>query len=102
MGGWFVLNLGEAPLAGARLEDAKALFLHEFEIADRPPDMALFFRHESEGRLHCELHLYFSPRAASVAQAMEAEPCPRPSPDGLDLLAGPESAMALLRPDTHA
>lgn len=102
MGDWFVVNLGEAPLAGALLEDAKALFLREFEIANCPPDMALFFRHESEGRLHCEINVYFSPRAASVARAMEAKPCPRPSPDGLDLLAGPESAMALLRPDTEA
>lgn len=102
MGNWFVLNLGEAPLAGALLEDAKALFLREFEIANRPPDMALFFRHESEGRLHCEVNVYFSPRAASVAEAVAARPCPRPSPGGLDLLAGSESAMSLLRPDTGA
>lgn len=102
MGGWFVANLGEAPFAAALLEDVKALFRREFEIANRPPDMAMFVRHESEGRLHCELKVYFSPRAASVARAMEASPCPRPSPDGLDLLAGPERAQSLLRPDAEA
>ena len=97
MGGWFVANLGEAPFAAALLEDAKALFLHASEKAHHPPDMALFFRHESEGRLHCELHLYFTPGAASLAQTLGAEPCPVPSPDGLDLLAGSESARSLLR-----
>ncbi len=98
MDDWFRANLGEALLAGPLLEDVKARFLQAFEASARPSGMAAFFRHESEGRLHCEIYVYFSPGAAAMARAMAAEPCPRPSPDGLDLLAGPEDAWSLLRP----
>ena len=85
---WFSRNLGDAMLAGELLDQIRALFLAEYEKADRPADMAVFVRHESEGRLHCEVKAYFSPASAVVAQAVDALPCEKPAADGLGLLAG--------------
>jgi hypothetical protein len=42
---------------------------------------------------------YFSPTAAAVARRVDAEPCERPSPGGLSLLAGSEDAWLALFPD---
>lgn len=75
-------------LADATLDHIKTLFLSACEEANNPKDMAIFFRHESERHLHCEVKLYFSPETATVAKAVDAIPCSKPSADGLDLLAG--------------
>ena len=88
MRNWFAINLGDAMLAGDALDQVKALFLAEYEKAHRPAEMAVFVRHESEGRLHCEVKAYFSPASAAVAEALDAVPCEMPSTDGLGLLAG--------------
>src|SRR5690554_2966387 len=64
---WYFRNLGDAMLAGEALGDIEARFLAAYVKAGRPPGMALFSRHESEGRLHCEVVLYLSPAAAAVA-----------------------------------
>lgn len=88
MRNWFARNLGDAMLAGEALDQVKALFMAEYEKARRPTDMAVFVRHESEGRLHCEVKAYFSPASAVVAEAVDAVPCEKPSSDGLGLLAG--------------
>lgn len=89
---WFESNLGDAMLAEASLDRVTALFLAEYEKVGRPAEMAVFVRHESEGRLHCEVKVYFSPASAVVAKAVEARPCQRPSSDGLGLLAGSAEA----------
>lgn len=93
---WFSLNLGDAMLAEEALNRTKALFLTEYLKSNSPRDMALFFRHESEGRLHCEVKVYFSPASALLATALDAAPCNRPSPDDLGLLAGSEDAWSIL------
>lgn len=85
--------------AGEPMDEIRALFAAEHARAGRPPEMAVFVRHESEGRLHCEVKAYFSPAARAVAEALDADPCPRPSPDGLDLLAGTEAAWLALFPE---
>src|SRR6185295_538079 len=72
------------------------LFRAEHARAGRPEDMAVFIRHESEGRLHCEVRAYFSPASVAVARAVHADPFPRPTPAGLSLVAGaPEAWRAL-------
>lgn len=86
-------------LAGEALGDIEARFLAAYVKAGRPPGMALFSRHESEGRLHCEVALYFSPAAAAVAQQFDAHPCARPSPQGLGLLAGDDACWPALFPE---
>jgi len=92
---WFTRNLGDAMLAGADLDDIKALFLSEYEKADRAKEMAVFVRHESEGRLHCEVKVYFSPASVIVAKAVGATPCKKPSSEGLGLLAGSELSWSI-------
>ena len=96
MGVWFTKNLGDAMLAGEHLEQIKTLFLSAYERAENPDAMALFYRHESEGHLHCEVKIYFTPASAFVAEAVDAIPCNKPSPDSLDLLAGSEAAWSVL------
>jgi hypothetical protein len=95
---WFTKNLGDAMLAGESLEHVKTLFLSAYEQAENANELALYFRHESEGHLHCEVKIYFTPASAQVAKALDATPCRRPSPDGLGLLAGSEASWSVLFP----
>jgi hypothetical protein len=97
--GWHVLSLGDAQLADAELARVTAAFGAAFAAAARPPGMALFARHETAGRLHCELKLYFAPAATAAARAAGAARCPRPAPEGLGLVAGGEEAWAALFPE---
>jgi hypothetical protein len=99
MSGWFSKNLGDAMLASEPLARIEELFLPEYAKAGSPKDMAAFIRHESEGRLHCEVKIYFSPAAAVVAGAIDADPCARPSLDGLSLLAGAKESWLVLFPE---
>jgi hypothetical protein len=46
--------------------------------------------------LHCEVRAYFSPASVDVAKAVDAQPCQKPSPDSLSLLAGAEASRSLL------
>lgn len=95
---WFSKNLGDGMLACEPLGHIEEIFLSVYAKADSPIEMAVFIRHESEGRLHCEVKVYFSPASCVVARAVDAEPCERPSPDGLSLLAGSEDSWLALFP----
>jgi hypothetical protein len=95
---WYSLNLGDAMLADAPSAEVEDEFLKAFSAASSPAEMAVFTRHESEGRLHCEVIAYFSPAARTVAEALDARPCPPPVRDGLGLLAGSPQAWSLLFP----
>lgn len=96
MAGWHTKNLGDALLATIELEHIKDLFLSVYADADTDDARALFIRHESDGRLHCEAKLYFSPAATSVAEMVHATPCRRPAPEGLGLLVGAAASRSLL------
>ncbi|HUW29901.1 MAG TPA: hypothetical protein VMV97_14995 [Sulfuriferula sp.] len=98
MNSWFTINLGDAMLAGESLDLIKALFLSEYEKANSPKEMAVFVRHESEGRLHCEVKVYFSPASVIVAEAVDAIACRKPSSGGLDLLAGSKESWPVFFP----
>lgn len=100
MNTWHTTNLGDAMLAGESLDAVKALFLAEYEKAGQPKEMAVFVRHESEGRLHCEVRLYFSPSSVMAATAVNVVSCARPAPGGLDLLAGSKDAWPIFFPDS--
>lgn len=99
MSTWHVTNLGDAMLADQEVERIKAAFLRAQTTSASPEKMAVFIRHESEGRLHCEVKLYFSPAAADVAIENGGEPCSCPSQDSLGLLVGSEEAWHLLFPE---
>ncbi len=86
-------------LAGESLDHIKALFLSEYEKTNHSKEMAVFVRHESEGRLHCEVKVYFSPGSVIVAKAVDAIPCKQPSSDSLGLLVGSEASWSFFFPE---
>ena len=98
-GRWFSKALGDGIWAYSQKDKVKDTFAPLFVLAGRPLEMAVFTRHESEGRLQCEVMAYFSPAAAAVAHLLEAQPCPPPVRGELDLLAGDARCWLLLFPE---
>ena len=96
---WFTKNLGDAMLAGDALAQLEALFLATYEDSGVASKAAIFIRHESEGHLHCEVKAYFSPDAAIVARAVDADPCARPTRNDLSLLVGAEDSWQAWFPE---
>ena len=86
-------------LASEPLRRLEALLLARYANAGNSKEMAAFIRHESEGRLHCDVKVYFSPESVVVAREVDAEPCGKPMPDGLSLIAGSEDAWITLFPE---
>ena len=99
MNNWYSLNLGDGIMAAAPTDELKEQFLRSFADAGSPPEMAVFTRAESEGRLHCEVIAYFSPAALHVAEEFDAEICEKPSRSGLGLLAGDARSWSILFPE---
>ncbi|MCK9503371.1 MAG: hypothetical protein M0Q95_04205 [Porticoccaceae bacterium] len=107
MATWFSKNLGDAMLAGEALHHIKTLFLAQHPPLEKSTDCqneesnledsapALFLRHESEGQLHCDVKLYFTPSTASLAEELGATPCGKPSRDSLSLFVGSEHAWSV-------
>ena len=95
---WYSLPLGDGMMASMPSAEIEKMFLPLFESAGKPVDMAVFTRHESEGRLHCEVIAYFSPAAAEVAKAFDAEPCEKPLRSELGLLVGDKEVWSVLFP----
>ena len=69
---WFSKNLGDAMLAYESLEYLKKYFLSMYADTNSSKEKALFIRHESEGRLHCEVKVHFSPASVVVARELDA------------------------------
>jgi len=93
---WHRLSLGDALLAESELARIRCRFTADPAAA--LADAAIFSRHESEGRMHCELVLYLSPALSALAAGLGACPCSRPARAGLGLAAGEEEAWAALFP----
>jgi len=96
MNHWYSLSLGDGIMAAMPSVEIEEQFQRVYQSAGKPPEMAVFLRSESEGRLHCEVIAYFSPAASQVAKAFDAQPCVKPARPGLGLLAGDEQAWAVL------
>lgn len=99
---WHSVNLGDALLAGTELARIERDFDRAYAREGEPEHMAMFIRHVSEGQLHCDVIVYFSPAASPVAREAFADPCPPPLPQGLGLLRGSEDAWELLGEDKGA
>lgn len=97
---WFSKPLGDGLWAYSLMDQVKDAFEPLFVLAGRPLDMAVFTRHESEGRLQCEVVAYFSPAAATVAHALNAQPCEPPVQGDLDLLAGDAGCWPVIFPNS--
>lgn len=78
---WYRLNLGDAMLAEARLSELTDI------LASEPSGCKarVYWRHESEGQLHCDLVLYFPPGSAGQANIVGALPCADPG-EGLEAI----------------
>ena len=100
MRNWFLINLGDAMLAYDQQDRIKQFLLSAYADAGSPIEMAAFTRHESEGRLHCEVKIYFSPMSVVEAKEVNAKPCKKPSADGLSLLAGNQDSWLILFPES--
>lgn len=96
---WFSKQLGDGILSYESKDQIQNLFSDLFAAAGQPEDMAVFTRHELEGRLQCEVVAYFSPAAASLARQLDAKPCEKPSPSDLDLLVGAPGCWFVLFPE---
>lgn len=96
---WFRKNLGDAMLAYVELDRVETICLTAYEQAHCPDEMAVFLRHESAGRLQCEVIVYLSPAMAHIAGELEATPCVQPMKYSLSLLVGAPIAWSLLFPE---
>ncbi len=81
------------------IQQIEEVFKPLYAAAGEPMDMAVFTRHDSEGRLHCKVTAYFSPAAAEVARIFDAEPCKKPLQRGMDLLAGNQHCWSVIFPE---
>lgn len=86
MSSWYSRNLGDAMLAGEALDQIKELFLSESKNGRYAPGTAVFMRHDSEGRLHCEVKVFFPPELAELAERVGTIPCEQPFHDSLGVL----------------
>ena len=96
---WFSKQLGDGILAYESKDQIQAMFPPLFAAAARPVDMAVFTRHELEGRLQCEVVAYFSPAAEVIARQMDVQACEKPASAELDLLVGEPACWAVLFPE---
>ncbi|MGH8491523.1 MAG: hypothetical protein ACRERR_00215 [Moraxellaceae bacterium] len=96
MSKWSSRVLGDAQTSFLDCRDIAETGEEFFAAAGRPPAMAVFVSNVSEGRLHCEVTVYFSPAAQALAKRFQAKSCARPAPDGLDLLAGDPASWDVL------
>src|SRR5215510_1485717 len=93
---WYSISLGDGITAATPSAEIEEAFQKAFTAAGSPPEMAIFSRLESEGRLHCEMMVYFSPAAENVAKSFDAQPCAKPVGSGLGLLTGDPRAWKAL------
>lgn len=99
MSTWFSKQLGDGVWSLPLTDQVEDLFSPLFANAGRPVGMAVFTRHESKGRLQCEVVAYFSPAASVLAHVLDARPCEKPARGELDLLAGEPGCWPVLFPD---
>lgn len=96
---WRAKTLGDAQTAFLECRDMAEVCESVIEAAGRPLDKAVFVRNDSEGRLHCEVTVYFSPAASDLAKRFTAATCEKPEAAGLDLLAGDPACWGRLFPE---
>lgn len=93
MAGWSMLELGDAMLAGEALDGVRHAFEAEFPAGGAS---AVLMRHESAGRLHCAVQLYFPPDLSALALRCGAGPCAAPRHRDLGVLVGDPACRARL------
>jgi hypothetical protein len=87
-------------LAYLALENIETVCMSTYQKSNSPSDMAVFYRHESEGRLQCEVKVYFSPAISDTAKTLGASPCEQPTRYDLNLLVGTPAVWSVLFPES--
>lgn len=96
---WWQMSLGDPMLADAELDRLTHAARQARSESAQASEYALFLRHESQGHVHCELIVYFSPAAETEARAFGAQACARPAPGDISVLVGSDDAVTrLLQP----
>ena len=80
---WHQLNLGDAMLADSALLAVMAALRESTGPSPLGTAPLAYTSHESEGRLHCELLVYFPPTSTELARRCGGTACPAPSTDAL-------------------
>lgn len=93
---WYVLPLSDGTTSAMTLDAIEAAFARLYPAQTTPTHAAIFRRFDSSHSLHCEVTLFFSPEAASLAAQFDALPCEPPALAGLELLAGKQSSLQVL------
>ncbi|MES1195776.1 MAG: hypothetical protein ABUL58_02410 [Steroidobacter sp.] len=93
MATWFRKSLGDAVMAAPELETLKEKFTATYQQQPDLNDAAIFVHYDSRGDLHCEVTVYFSPKAASLALSVCAEACEQPPAAVLSLLCGDKHVL---------
>ena len=93
---WYRKTLGDGVAASAPSLRIQRLFPPLFAASGQPSSMAVFARHDREAN---RVTAYFSPRAAELAALFGAEPCGKPSSEGIGLLVGDARSWAIFFPD---
>ncbi len=96
---WYCCNLGDAMLAAPALDGIEAQVLTALANDVNADGCAVYYRHESEGRLHCDLVVYFSPQAGRMPIEVKLRACAKPDKQGLSLLVGEASSWAIFFPE---
>ncbi len=73
MPSWFKKELGDAIWAAPYLETLKEKFVSIYEASCATGEVVLV-KYDSASKLHCEVTVYFSPAAATLATSVNAEP----------------------------
>ena len=85
---WFKKELGDAVWAAPYLETLKEMFASIYGSSHAAGEAVVLVKYDSASHLHCEVTVYFSPAATTLATAVNAEPCVQPSFTDLSLLVG--------------
>ncbi|MCP5208393.1 MAG: hypothetical protein H7A01_14390 [Hahellaceae bacterium] len=91
MQSWYRKSLGDAMFTDSSIDRIIDRF-HQTYSKEAPLRAAIYYRHETEGRLHCEMVVYFTPATVALALALEATPCQPPETTDLTWLIGVTTA----------
>jgi hypothetical protein len=91
MQNWYVIDLGDALLAGPDFDDLEIQLTEIYEQAGKPAGMAAYYRHETTAGLYCSVVVYLNPSFAPYADELDARSCMPPQTPGLTVMVGSEN-----------
>ena len=83
---WYALALGDALTAHLDIERLRERLTSGRAASPTGADVPVYLHHDSPGRLHCEVTVYFAPDLAELALELGATPCDPPPTSGLQPL----------------